>query len=44
MDSLFDARHRGLVPVEAGVALDRPDAAGVFPSGHSAVYARFDLP
>lgn len=44
IDYLFDARHPGLVPVEAGVALDRPDARGLYPSDHFAVYARFVLP
>jgi len=41
IDFLFDAADPRLVPVEAGVALDRPDAAGRYPSDHFAVYARF---
>ena len=44
IDYLFDARHDGLVPLAAGVALDRPDATGQYPSDHFAVYARFLLP
>ena len=44
IDYLFDARHPGLVPLAAGVALDRPDAEGRYPSDHLAVYARFLLP
>ena len=44
IDYLFDARHAGLVPLAAGVALDRPNATGQFPSDHFAVYARFLLP
>ena len=43
IDYLFDARHPGLVPIAAGVALDRP-TAGVYPSDHFAVTARFALP
>ena len=44
IDYLFDASDPRLVPVAAGVALDRPDAAGLYPSDHFAVYARFVLP
>ena len=44
IDYLFDAGDARLVPVAAGVALDRPDAAGRFPSDHFAVFARFVLP
>ncbi|GAB5536616.1 MAG: endonuclease/exonuclease/phosphatase family protein [Rubricoccaceae bacterium] len=44
IDYLFDAAHPGLVPVSAGVALDRPDAEGRYPSDHFAVFARFVLP
>jgi endonuclease/exonuclease/phosphatase family metal-dependent hydrolase len=44
IDYLFDAADARLVPVEAAVALDRPDAAGRFPSDHFAVYARYVLP
>ena len=44
IDYLFDAADARLVPVAAGVALDRPDAEGRYPSDHFAVYARFVLP
>ena len=44
IDYLFDAAHPALVPVAAGVALDRADAEGRYPSDHFAVYARFVLP
>jgi endonuclease/exonuclease/phosphatase family metal-dependent hydrolase len=43
IDYLFDAGDARLAPVEAGVALDRPDAAGRYPSDHFAVYARYVL-
>ncbi|MDT0631008.1 endonuclease/exonuclease/phosphatase family protein [Rubrivirga sp. S365] len=50
IDYLFDAADARLVPVAAGVALDRPardgDGAGAgrYPSDHFAVFARFLLP
>lgn len=44
IDYLFDTADPRLVPVESGVALDRPDGAGRYPSDHFAVYARFVLP
>lgn len=43
IDYLFDAADPRLQPVEAGRALDRPDAEGRYPSDHFAVYARFVL-
>jgi endonuclease/exonuclease/phosphatase family metal-dependent hydrolase len=43
IDYLFDAADPRLEPVQAGVALDRPDAQGRTPSDHHAVYARFLL-
>lgn len=44
IDYLFDAAHAQLVPLSSGVALDRPDAEGRYPSDHFAVFARFLLP
>ncbi|MEM7788798.1 MAG: endonuclease/exonuclease/phosphatase family protein [Bacteroidota bacterium] len=44
IDYLFAAADPRLVAVEAGRALDRPDAQGRYPSDHFAVYARFVLP
>ena len=44
IDYLFDLRDARLVPVEAGLALHRPDATGVYPSDHYAIYARFVTP
>lgn len=44
IDYLFDTAHPGLVPLSTGVALDRPDAQGRYPSDHFAVFARFVLP
>ena len=44
IDYLFDAADARLVPVAAGVALDRTDGEGRFPSDHFAVFARFVLP
>jgi len=41
IDFLFDATDPRLVPVEAGVTLNRPDAAGRYPSDHFGVYARY---
>ena len=44
IDYLFDEADPRLVLVDSGRALDRPDAAGRYPSDHFAVYARFVLP
>ncbi len=44
IDYLFDAADPRLVPIAAGVALDRADAQGRYPSDHFAVFARFVLP
>ena len=44
IDYLFDGMDARLVPIEMGRALDRPDAAGVHPSDHYAIYARFVSP
>ena len=44
IDYLFDAADPRLVPVASGVALDRPDGEGRYPSDHFAVVARFVLP